>query len=278
MRRNQSTLSITMFSFLLTSGTVTFTLLLCALPLVPCVTGVSASALASENFYATSESNESLKYIGDYRKDVKAFVKRSKSKEDPTQRFGAIVDLCMLHNQIVSDPRFGSNYQLQGFRAVTAERLKNCRKEIKREIKRLERAQAKSAKKVERQTESETSSDSPGSDDSPGSEDSCSDQLLDQHQLNQWMIQDMQTITQIAGGPIRLWNYTGSHHGPGICDFGPDLVRLIENTINPDFWRSNGGTGIIEYYQPLRILVVSASSQVHDNMADLLRTLRANGR
>lgn len=77
---------------------------------------------------------------------------------------------------------------------------------------------------------------------------------------------------------MRLWNYVGGNSAGPFCDHGPELVRLIESTINPDFWRVNGGNGVIHYYQPLRILVVSGTSQVHDDLTGLLRTLRANGR
>ena len=262
------------FSFLVTSSAMVAVAFACLLQIIPMAPAFSASLLAVEPFSVATDADAELKFIGDYRKDLKAFLKRSKLKDDPVERVGAIVDLCMLHHEIVNDPRFDENYQLQGFRAVAGERLKRCRKEIEVEIKRLQRREAGVAKKVKRP--SRQSGDRQES--SGGDEEYLKDRLIDQHQLNQWMVMDMQAITQISGGPISLWSHIGGNHGPGVCDYGPDLVRLIETTINSDFWRRNGGTGIIEYYQPLRILVVSASAQVHDQMTDLLETLRLNGR
>lgn len=206
-----------------------------------------------------------VKQVGDYRKDLKAFVKRTKNKSDFTQRFGAVVDLCQLHQQIVADPRFGENLQLKGFRAVAADRLIKCRREIEVEMKRRQRYLDKISKL---ETTKQRGKLTKSKDQFP------SEQTFDQF-LDQIAAEDMQTLTQITGGAIRVWSHIGGSFGAnGICDFGPDLVSLIENTIQPDSWRSNGGAGVIFYYRPLRILVVSASSQVHDNVTDLLNQLR----
>ena len=216
------------------------------------------------------QSQGDVKFIGDYRRDLKAFLKRSKIKGDIDQQIGAIVDLCLLHRELVDDSRFEDNHQLQSFRAVAAQRLKTYRKQLELELKRYNRSIAKSKANKKPESDSEVNF-------SPGEADELAAQA-DRDYLHQAIVQDMQMITEISGGPVRLWSYTGGSHGPGICDYGPDLVRLIETTINSDFWRRNGGTGIIEYYQPLRILVVSASARVHDDMTDLLRTLRGTSR
>ncbi len=207
-----------------------------------------------------SAESQSAKAVGNYRKDVMAFVKRSKNKTNNNLRFGAVVDLCMLHCEIVNDARFSRNKQLQGFRAIAADRLSKCKREIEIEIKR----------EVRRLARLETSKDRSGSQAV-----SNSSMPTEEITYEALIIENMQTLTQISGGPINLWGYTGGNFGPnGICDYGPDLVRLIENTISPDSWQNNGGTGVIHYYRPLRILVVSASSQVHDNLSDLLEQLK----
>ena len=64
----------------------------------------------------------------------------------------------------------------------------------------------------------------------------------------------------------------------GTPDWGPDLVELIERTIVPDFWDTNGGPGSIRYYYPLHALVVRATSEVHYRVGGLLEDLRAAGR
>jgi hypothetical protein len=65
--------------------------------------------------------------------------------------------------------------------------------------------------------------------------------------------------------------------GAGTGDYGPELVALIERTINPAFWDVVGGPGTIVYFQPLQCLVVRASSEVHGNLGGLIGGLRAVG-
>ena len=269
-KRNLSLLQSSVLSSLLSIMVVTFLFFVAGL--FP--TLILNADLASPFFDVATRTdhNTNSKPVGDYRKDLKSFVKRTKNKEDSNQRIGAIVDLCLLHDQLVTDARFETNQQLQGFRAIAGDRLKKCRREIELEILRANRTAEKIARteKTKDRTKRETNEHSIPVVNK-------TNELTDA-QLEQWLIQDMQTITQISGGPIRCWGYTGGNYAGPLCDHGPDLVRLIETTINPDFWRSNGGSGVIYYYQPLRILVVSASSKVHGEMTDLLRTIRANGR
>jgi len=63
-----------------------------------------------------------------------------------------------------------------------------------------------------------------------------------------------------------------------IPDYGPSLVALIERTIAPEFWDTNGGPGSIVYYQPLMCLVVRATSEIHHLIGGATGALRAAGR
>lgn len=221
---------------------------------------------------ASDEVKPAQKPVVDFRKDLKSFMKRLKLKDDPAQRYGAIVDLCLLHDQIVNDSRFSVNKQLRGVRAVAAAKLKICLREIEVDIKKAERELAKLAKE-NADPEADATKDRRKKNNSDG------DTELSEQQVNYlWQAEDMDSITQMTGGPIRIWSHSGGSFAGPLCDHGPELVRLIESTINPDSWRTNGGNGVIEYYQPLRILVVGASSKIHDDMTDLLRTLRNNSR
>ena len=68
----------------------------------------------------------------------------------------------------------------------------------------------------------------------------------------------------------------GGRAGPP--DWGESLVELIERTIAPAFWDVHGGPGTIVYYQPLRVLVVRATSDLHQGVGNLLQNLRDAGR
>lgn len=229
-----------------------------AISLLFCLTASSVDKLLLVEKDRPGSGNATVKKIGDYRKDLKTFLKRSKSKNE-TALFGATIDLCLLHDQIVNDARYESNDQLVGFRAIASDRLKKCKKEIELRLLRYRRANAGALSEESASTELDVKQTGLAE--------------LNFQPYEEFMAADMQAMTSLSGGPINLWNYTGNPAGP-LCDYGPDLVNLIENTIDPESWRRNGGEGIIEYYQPLRIIVVGASSQVHDEMTDLLRTLR----
>jgi hypothetical protein len=63
--------------------------------------------------------------------------------------------------------------------------------------------------------------------------------------------------------------------GATAADYGPDLVELIQATISPESWNINGGINAVVYYAPLRVLVVSAPSEIHEQVGGVLRQLNA---
>jgi hypothetical protein len=69
--------------------------------------------------------------------------------------------------------------------------------------------------------------------------------------------------------------------GQAAQDHGEDLVELIQRVIAPDFWDVNGGPGQIVYYKNLKVLVISATSEVHEQIGGgrggLLDNLRRVG-
>jgi hypothetical protein len=76
---------------------------------------------------------------------------------------------------------------------------------------------------------------------------------------------------ELQGGAAPLLALGGAPVPP---DYGPDLVDLIERTINPAFWDVVGGPGTIYYYRPLQCLVISATAEVHGNIGGLLGEIR----
>lgn len=203
--------------------------------------------------------------IGDIRRDMEAFIKRSKNGDDPDEKAAAAVELCILHHQIVTDSRFGQSDRLASFRAITATRLKKIKKEIELALKR----QARADKKSKRSKHNEASESH--QQELLASSGSREMSFETYHEI---VAGEFESMSQFTGGPIRIWSYAGGTQ----CDYGEDLVELITNTINPDFWKSNGGEGVIEYYQPLRIIVVGGTTQVHGDITDLLRLMRRMSR
>ena len=52
------------------------------------------------------------------------------------------------------------------------------------------------------------------------------------------------------------------------------LIELIQNTIEPDSWRDNGGKGTIMYFSLLRALVVRQTGEGHHQLGGLLNQLK----
>ncbi|WP_442509823.1 hypothetical protein SH528x_001421 [Novipirellula sp. SH528] len=61
--------------------------------------------------------------------------------------------------------------------------------------------------------------------------------------------------------------------GGAAADNGWQLVELIERVVAPEFWDTRGGAGTIHYYAMRRVLVVRATSDVHEQIRDLLIAL-----
>lgn len=66
----------------------------------------------------------------------------------------------------------------------------------------------------------------------------------------------------------------GAAGGQTQPDYGKDLVELIERTISPDTWDVNGGPGSIVYYQPLHVIVVRQTGEIHEQLGGVLGQLK----
>lgn len=62
--------------------------------------------------------------------------------------------------------------------------------------------------------------------------------------------------------------------GGGALDNAWQLVELIQRIVEPDFWDRQGGPGSIKYFAMRRVLVVRATTDVHEQIKDLLTALR----
>ncbi|MFN6162230.1 MAG: hypothetical protein ACK5AC_07655 [Planctomycetota bacterium] len=62
--------------------------------------------------------------------------------------------------------------------------------------------------------------------------------------------------------------------GASLANFS-ELMRLIENTITPSEWQDQGGTSTMMPFRQNLSLVVNAPQETHEQIADLLKSLRA---
>jgi hypothetical protein len=214
-------------------------------------------------------ADRAVNSIADIRRDIDVFTRRLHTAADSSAKIAAMVDLSGLYLQIVGDDRFASLVQLQGLRSRIEGQLLPSVQQMKR------RAQ----KQAGRNSQSDLVADEPKHHGwRTGDEFSVefTTAIVDPH----W-----QVLSHFAGttGPVS-YHGSGLHGSTGhflrgngagqLFDHGPELVSLIETILLPDFWQPAGGEGVAHYYQPLRVLVVRATTTMHEDLTDLLERLR----
>ena len=160
--------------------------------------------------------------------------------------------MCELHGEIVHDRRYSTSDVLKEYRNRLWSRLTRIKADLKLQL-----------------TRSKGSKESLDNLAALESADAISVAAADS------LAESLSLLDQSQGGPGRLLSFGGA---AGTIDWGPDLIDLIERTINPSFWDVVGGPGTIIYYQPLQCLVVRATAEVHGNVGGLLGDVRRAGR
>lgn len=184
----------------------------------------------------------------EYDREISALFKQESHAKSTGNRATAVRALCDLHERLVHDSRYATSDVLKEYRNRIWSRLTKIKGELQRQI-----ARDHDANRHFEDAQTLSVADSQQAEAAFSLSDSLS--LLD----------------MLQGGPGR-WIAMGG--GPVAPDWGPDLVALIERTINPAFWDVVGGPGTIVYYQPLQCLVVRATSEVHNQIGGAVGDLR----
>jgi hypothetical protein len=184
----------------------------------------------------------------EYQHGISELLKRESQAKTERDRAAAVVAICQLHAEIVQDSRYSESDVLKEYRSRLWSRLIKIKAELKAQLARDRTLR--------------------------GALDTL--QVLEMANLGSVAAADALAATlslagEIQGGPAPLLALGGAPVPP---DWGPDLVELIERTINPAFWDVVGGPGTILYYRPLQCLVVTATAEVHGNVGKLLGGIR----
>jgi hypothetical protein len=194
-------------------------------------------------------------------RDIQDAMRRDAFGKSVEERAPAIREMAALYTELRLDPRLESSDTLQQYKTKLWSRLTRVKRDLERQMQR----QAKAA-----------GSNTPSPLNVPGGGLSSAE-VADG--ASETLAAQLALVSYSMGGPAQVLSASGGAFGGGMgpADFGPDLVDLIERTINPQFWDTVGGPGTIYYYAPLRVLVVRATSEVHENVGGLLGGLRAAG-
>lgn len=66
----------------------------------------------------------------------------------------------------------------------------------------------------------------------------------------------------------------GASHSGGGAGPAQELIDLIQNTIAPESWAANGGSGTMMFYAPQNLLVVRQTAEAHAQVGSVLGQLR----
>jgi hypothetical protein len=230
-----------------------------------CLILLGSGHLLAQQRRGEQDSGEATLY--ETRGDIRAFSRRMDNAADDLELADAIVDLGSLYLRVVGDSRFPRSEILQANRGRLAMKLKQAERLVERSRQRAAGKRSEGPKSDSRYVV--RSSAAPGDD---GLESAVVDR---QWQLAAHAVGGTGPAMYYASG----WHGTSGHvyrgrHGGMLDDNGDELLDLIRTVIHPDFWNINGGPGRSYYYQPLRIIVLTATMRVHEDVTNLLERLR----
>ncbi|MEM1070261.1 MAG: hypothetical protein AAGI63_15260 [Planctomycetota bacterium] len=179
---------------------------------------------------------EDLPSLTFLRNQTRDLLRQHATLPDGEKKNEATVALCDLYVVLRHDPRYSGSEMLKGDAVKIRRRLLSVARDLERDLRRsgTERSSQLSAE-VDSAIESALAGDDTGQ-------------------------QSLGEQNAAAAG--------------GLFDNGWQLVELIQRIAAPDFWEPQGGPGSIRYFAMRRVLVVRATSDVHEQVKDLLTALR----
>jgi hypothetical protein len=220
---------------------------------------VTAQSTKANDTQPPQTEPNSLRFL---RLNLKAFVKNSRREDSPEIQRAAITNLCQLHCWVALDPRYHSSKILKSIRSTAANRLSSLAKQLAatehRSSVTLNRAASKNLISTQQTAKALLTSASDSEDDS--------------RMFGYGLTNNLHG--SFVGGAGQLANYVGGQFGGSASNNAHELIALIEATLDPDYWRTNGGAGSIHYYRPGLALVVTASQEMQDRVHALLMQLK----
>ena len=174
--------------------------------------------------------------LTDLRKQTRDLLKKEADAQDHRVQRSVAMSLCDLYIVLRSDPRYSESSMLRGDAAKLRKRLMRLARQTEAKLNRANVARPSDLKlKVDQAVAMTT-----------GPTDSY-----------------QRTQVQLAAGG-----------GGAVDDQGWQLVELIQRIIAPDFWQPQGGPGVVRYFAIKQALVIRATSEVHEQVRELLTALR----
>lgn len=215
-------------------------------PAISCLRGIVRSGLIAclaLVFASTGLAETSLTTLRQQTRQLlteEASSAEDSSAEDSAANDAAVESLCDLYVILRSDARYSTSNMLQGDAAKVRRRLIHV---AQRRITRLHRQHVAKP---------------PGL--SQAVDRAIAESLSAQTDLEKDHHDPVPAVNAEAAGPIGTSPW--------------QLIELIQRVIAPDLWDRQGGTATIQYFAMRRVLVVRATTDVHEQIRELLMALR----
>jgi hypothetical protein len=209
---------------------------------------------AAATAFAEAKEAEPPRPLYEINRQISTLLRRESLAKSDAERAAATCEIAELYGEIRTDPRYPTSPTLKEYRARLWSRLTHIKKDIQARLRR------------EKQPVEPLEALGP-------------DELASLAAITQSLGDQFSIIGASLGGAAGIFSQAGAAGGrAGPPDYGPDLVDLIQRTIQPEFWDIHGGPGTIVYYRPLHCLVVRATSEVHHRVGGTVGALRAAGK
>ena len=163
------------------------------------------------------------------------------SDKDSSDNDAAVSSLCDLYVILRSDPRYATSNMLQGDAAKVRRRLIQV---AQRRVNQLQREDVAKPAELSSAVDRAIAESLAKAQTDPASRNDNS----------------VPAAAAEAAGPIGTSPW--------------QLIELIQRVISPDLWDRQGGTATVEYFAMRRVLVVRATTDVHEQIRELLMALR----
>ena len=171
------------------------------------------------------------------RKQTRQLLKYEASTDDILKKRSAALAICDWYVVLHSDSRYATSEMLRGDAATVRKRLIRISIQTEAKLKRTNVPEPRDLQRRVDQMIADFATESPGDSES-----------------------EPTTLAAAGGGAA--------------VDEGWQLVELIQRIIAPDFWQPQGGPGVVRYFALKRALVVRATSDVQQQVQELLMALR----
>lgn len=219
-------------------------------------------ALAATPVVAKGSGEKEMTSLTTLRSEVRNLLRQEATLDPGPAKEAAGTALCDLYVILRNDERFDSSEMLRGDAAKVRRRLISIGRKLESQLKRQGVPQPSGLSQAVDEQISQaiaTSQSEGGSSQNAGGSNGA----------NSLGGNASSSATGTTVGSAQGANAPGP-----LPDTGWELVELIQRVVAPDFWDARGGPGTIRYFAMRRVLVVRATSDVHEQIRDLLMALR----